>query len=236
MRTPAGLHIRRTMDGTHTLYSAEYDQTYHSMHGALAEARHVFLEGAQVPGMLKEKPTLRVLEIGFGAGLNFLITAAAAGRTETALSYTGLEQAPPALEHFLRLDYGNIDGLQEITDALIRWRSAMPEVVPCGRYERKLRPQCRLTLCVDEATVHPLPPAYYDVVYLDGFSPKANPELWTVAFIQSLFDATAPGGILATFSSAGHVRRALLQAGFVLTRRPGPDGKREVLSATKPAH
>ena len=224
-----------TGDGTCTLLSTEYGQTYRSTFGALTEACHVFLKGAQVTRILAARRAIRVLEVGFGAGLNFLITAAESRSAGASLSYTALEKTLPAATHLELLGYGDIDGLQDPAAALAHWRQELPPVVPRGRYEQELLPGCRLTLLIGDATEQVLPLDRYDVVYLDGFSPKVNSELWAPTFVQSLFNALVPGGMLATYSSAGQVRRTLLCSGFRVMRRVGPTGKREVLAAEKPA-
>ncbi len=199
------------------------------------ETRHVFLEGAQIRAMLSIRPVLHVLEVGFGTGLRFLLTAAESLAAGTPLMYTGLEKDLPAAEHLVSLGFNSIDGANDAAVAWVRWRQELPQVVPHGHYERALLPGCMLTLVVGDATQTVLPCHQYDAVYLDGFSPRTNPELWTASFLQKLYDATAPAGILATYSAAGHVRRALTDAGYQVERRAGPPGKREVLAAKKPS-
>ena len=230
------LSVIPTEDGSRTLYCAGFGQSYRSTHGALTEARHVFLDGAMLPRMLAAKPQMRILEIGFGTGLNFLLSAAASQSADTMLCYTGLDIAVPGLKQLLLLGYGDIASLRQVHAALVRWHRALPDAIPRGEYSVLLLPHCRLTLNIGDATTQALPASHFDVVYLDGFSPKVNPELWTPEFLQALFDATAPGGVLATYSCAGKVRRGLLRAGYTVQRRPGPPGKREVLAAEKPAH
>ena len=215
-----GLSIRPTADGTRTLYSAAYDQTYYSRHGAALEARHVFLRGTAC------RAPARVLEVGFGAGLNFMVTAAAS-RCER-LHYTALDRLLPSADMLVALDYGTALGWRQLWEALADWRRSLPLDVPAGSHRFAFE-SCRLELILGEATGVTLPTAAFDAVYLDPFSPQANPELWTRDFMALLYRATAPGGRLATYSAAGSVRRALAAAGFEVRRKAGPPGKRECL-------
>ncbi len=227
--------VRRTADGSKTLYSAEYGQTFRSMHGAFTEALYVFHAGAVAP-QLPGVSHLRVLEVGFGSGLNFLVTAAAVAKAGVTLSYTGLESRLPAAPALELLDYSLIDDVRTVSRAWLRWRRhRLPHNVSLGRYECDVLPGCWLALLIGDARRQQLPREHFDAVYLDGFSPKVNPELWSPGFLQQLHAALVPGGRLATYSAAGHVRRALQVAGFAVARRRGPPGKREVLVATKPA-
>ena len=195
----------------------------------------MFLGGASVHQLMARKPLLRVLEVGFGTGLNFLLTAAAVHAAGTALEYAGLEQALPTYDDLKSLRYADLNALTDAAEALLAWRQEIPSIVPVGYYARELLPCCTLRLHIGDATTLKLQPGHFDAIYLDAFSPRKNPALWTPAFLTRLFEATAPGGRLATYSAAGHVRRALAQAGYRIVRRAGPPGKREVLSAARPA-
>ena len=219
-----GLGVRPTADGTRTLYSRACAQTYHSRHGAVLEARHVFLEGTAY------RAPARVLEVGFGTGLNFLVTAVRA-QGET-LHYTALERTLPSAEQMCALDYGEALGVRRLWAALVDWRRSLPLEVPAGKHLFTFG-GCRLDLVMGDATNATLPPAAFNAVYLDPFSPQANPELWTPDFLALLFRATAPGGLLATYSAAGNVRRGLAAAGFEVRRKPGPPGKREFLTGLR---
>lgn len=230
----APFDVRASDDGAPTLFSARYGQTYGSLHGALVEARHVFLDGAGVAARLAASLPTRVLEVGFGTGLNVAATVDAAVRTGTTLAVVSLEHDLLPADAFRALGYGERLGLDGYDDALAAWRQALPSV-----------PAHPATFAYGPATVTVVPgdacagrvDAFgpFDAVYLDAFSPDVNPELWTEAFLARLHDALAPGGRLATYCVQGRVRRALAAAGFVVEKRPGPPGKREVLAATRPA-
>ena len=222
-----------TADGFDTLYSPAYGQTYHSTHGALREARHVFLEGTGVAERLAQRLPTRVLEVGFGTGLNFLLTAHRAASTHTPLHYTAFEKnvlpadVLAALNHRKRLDAA------PLYEALLAWRRTLSAMPPPGLYPHPFSETLSLQLVVGDATEAPIPAPAYHAIYLDAFSPDANPELWTTAFLARLFAVMHPGGTLATYSAKGSVRRSLKAVGFHVEKRPGPPGKREMLVAVR---
>lgn len=227
------LEIRTTKDGSRTLHSNQYQQSFHSMHGALTEAKHVFLEGSGLTERFKSKKGITVLEVGFGAGLNWLLTASLALRHCMRITYTGLDMQIPSADLLSLLDYGNLIDTRCPAQLLIKWRETFAGEVPDGVYSLPYDDGSVLQLYIGEATAVNLPPNTYDCIYLDAFDPRVNPRLWTLEFIQRLHDALLEGGCLATYSATGHVRRALTESGLSVVRRPGPPGKREVLVAYK---
>ncbi|MDE2826138.1 MAG: tRNA (5-methylaminomethyl-2-thiouridine)(34)-methyltransferase MnmD [Bacteroidota bacterium] len=227
------LEVITTRDGSRTLYSRQYQQSFHSVHGALTEARHVFLEGSGMVELLKSQHEVRVLEVGFGAGLNWLITAAAARRHGTRLTYTALDKQIPSAELLSQLGYGGLIGAPALATIIEEWRKSFSSSVPNGTYNLPHEHDSKLQLCIGEATEARFPDRSYDSIYFDAFDPGANPELWVPEFFGKLHRTLRDGGCLATYSVAGHVRRALTSNGFSVVRRPGPPGKREVLVAWK---
>ncbi|GAB4451339.1 MAG: tRNA (5-methylaminomethyl-2-thiouridine)(34)-methyltransferase MnmD [Anaerolineae bacterium] len=225
--------MQPTADGSNTLFSAAYGQTYHSTNGALVEAEHVFLRGAGVEARLQAGLPTRVLEVGLGAGLNFWVSARCGLRHNTRLDYVALEKHPLPPETLAQLDYGALLG----GPAAALW----PRFVnlplwqmPPGEAVWEAGPHLRLSVVIGEATTSKIPPGGYHAVYLDAFSPDVNPELWTPEFMGRLFAALEPEGKLATYSARGTVRRALQAAGFEVSRQPGPPGKREMVVAVRP--
>lgn len=225
--------IRRTGDGCLTLFHPGYDQTYHSMHGALQEAKHVFLNGALVEERLKLGQATRILEVGFGLGLNFLLTCQAAQKYSTPVSYVALESDLLTSRQFEQLHYAEMLNIPSLGDELLAWRNRFPDSMEEGRYTLQLGGLMQLQLYVGDA-LHADVQGVFDAVYLDAFSPDANPELWTEAFLGRLAKMMAPGAHLATYSAKGAVRRALEAVGLEVGKRPGPPGKREMLLAIKP--
>lgn len=221
-----------TADGSATLYSERYAQPFASRHGALSESRVVFLEGSGAAGWLAEGRRVRVLEVGFGTGLNFFVTARACeARFGARLEYTALEHTLLPAETVAELGYGALLDTDVVGDYL-EWRAGLratggDHVFGTGNV--------RLELLLGDATAQPLPPNSFDTVYHDAFSPDANPELWTEPFLAGLVSALVGGGTLVSYCVQGAVRRRLAALGLIVSKHPGPaHGKREVMFARKP--
>ena len=225
-----------TADGSRTLYSERYGQTMHSYRGALTESRHVFLEGAGVAVRLGRGEEARVLEVGFGTGLNFFVTADLALKTGTPLEYVALERDLLPSQVVRELGYERGLEQKSLLQKFLRARDNLPEPPPAGRYALNLSKGVRLELRLGDATKVGLEPGHYEAVYMDAFSPDANPELWSEEFLGGLYHALRPGGCLSSYCVKGGVRRRLQALGFEVQKRPGPPGgKREMLVATKRA-
>lgn len=221
---------RPTRDGSATLYSARYGQPYASEHGALSEAKSVFLEGSRVGQRLARGETVRVLEVGFGTGLNFFVTAAACLEGSARLEYTALEHTLLDAPTVGTLLYGPLVG--GVVEDYLAWRDALTNV--SGRHVFESG-RVRLELLVGEALEQTPPKNTFEAVYHDAFSPAVNPELWTEGFLKGLVAALKPGGTLVSYCVQGAVRRRLAASGMAVAKRPGPPGgKREVLFARKP--
>lgn len=235
----SNISIQPTVDGSDTLFSTAYGQTYHSINGALIEAEHIFLRGTGVEARLQAGQTTRVLEVGFGTGLNFWVTARCClnhAATGARLDYVALEKEFPPAETLARLNHGALLG-HPVTGLWQHFLS-LPLFLPGGNRSGEAVWEASryflLTLEIGEATTAHIPPEPYHAIYLDAFSPDVNPELWTPEFLAKLFAVLEPGGKLATYSVRGAVRRALQTVGFAVHKQPGPPGKREMLVATRP--
>jgi len=223
--------VRVTEDGSRTLLSKRYGETYHSRYGALTEARHVFLTGGGVARRVAEGQPTTVLEVGFGAGLNALVTMAEAARWGTALRYVSLEADLPPVASLRALDYRSLLARPELADTLLDRLERLPAGVRAHVIEFG---PTRLELLLVDARDAALPPAVH-AIYHDAFSPDVNPELWDEAFLARLFGALAPGGTLVSYTVKGSVRRRLEGLGFQASKAPGPPGgKREMLVARRP--
>ena len=176
------MRIVNTADGSRTLYSDQYEQTMHSHRGAVTESRHVFLEGAGVAARLGQGDPARVLEVGFGTGLNFFVTANLALTTHTPLDYVALECDLLSSQVIGELGYE--EGLEHknLLQKFFKARDELPEPPPAGHYAFNLLEGVRLELHLGNATGVRLEPGRYDAVYMDAFSPDANPELWSEDF------------------------------------------------------
>jgi tRNA U34 5-methylaminomethyl-2-thiouridine-forming methyltransferase MnmC len=224
--------IRTTDDGCLTLFHPRFKQTYHSMHGALQEARHVFLQESLVKDRLSDGLRTRILEVGFGLGLNFLMTSHEAKNTSTAIDYVALECNLLDADQLRKMQYADLLNEHSLGDRFYRWREQFPDDMEPGGYEFQDGALIKLKLLIGDALTAKLE-GHFDAIYLDAFSPDANPELWTVDFLKKLAGIMAPGACLATYSAKGSVRRALQEAGLDVVKRPGPPGKREMLTAIK---
>lgn len=213
-------------DGSATLFNEQYGQTYHSVHGAVTESELVYLQYSGVRSRLERGLNTHVLEIGFGLGLNFLLTARCVLQTSAKLHYTALENAPISKDTFNSLNYQSIESLEHFTNAtaeIFQTLSSEPHA------NHQFTEQIILDVHRSDALTTPLKANHFDAIYLDAFSPDANPELWSPTFLKKLFHALKPDGIVSTYCVKGVVRRAFIEAGFKLRKMPGPPGKREVL-------
>jgi len=224
-----------TRDGSLTLRSRRYGQTFHSEYGAKTEALHVYLEGGLIRQTLKANGRVHILEVGFGAGLNFILTAALARQLGGQLRYTALDQRIPHADTLEALRYGATASMPDVWEAFLAWCRTYQSTVPDGRYSLTPAAHCHLQLIIGDATDAKLPVNRVDTIYLDAFDPQCNPVLWTEPFLAALYNCAAPGGRLVTYSAAGAVRRGLSKAGFQVERRPGPPGKRHCLRGRKPS-
>jgi tRNA U34 5-methylaminomethyl-2-thiouridine-forming methyltransferase MnmC len=219
-------HLVETEDGSHTLYVPALEEQFHSRHGALQESRHVFLEtGLRL--MAAEKSSIRILEMGFGTGLNAILTAVAADEWNLQIDYTAVEAYPLSAEEISNLNYANLIGGEKTQESWTRIHQATWGI--------KTAIQSNFSLQKLEARFETLVLAgRVDLIYFDAFAPEKQPELWTEEMFGRMFRFLEPGGMLVTYCSKGAVRRAMMAAGFQVQKVPGPPGKREILRATKP--
>ena len=220
------LTLRTTGDGSRTLYSERYFETFHSHKGALTESKHVFLEGTGVAERLQRSYEVNLLEVGFGTGLNFFLTADVALKHGADLRYVALEKDLLSAEAFASLEYGKYLERPDLFETFLAWRRLdQPDFEVEG---------VRLDLLLGDATQQRLPENRFHAVYQDAFSPDVNPELWSEAFLERLRKSLAGDGVLSTYCVKGEVRRRMQALGFEVEKRAGPPGgKREMLVARK---
>ncbi len=216
--------IEETADGSPTLYREDIDEHYHSVKGALAESRHVYLDLGWRKAAENSSP-VRVFEVGFGSGLNAAITAAAAVESKIATEYYAVELYPLPQDTIKLISKGIDKEYSEEFEGVnqVPWEIAT-EINPY------------FTLLKLEADLLALKlPSDIDAVYFDAFAPEKQPEMWDEMIFRKLYEAMSPGGVLTTYCAKGSIRRMLQQIGFLTERLPGPPGgKREILRATKP--
>jgi len=211
--------IMLTGDGSPTVAIPEMGVTYHSRHGALQESRHVFIEAGLHFMLQQVEGSLSILEMGFGTGLNALLTAAEAAAHGRSIHYTALEALPLSREEYSGLEFPDRETLATLHDAA--WDAAVLINPHFTLYKLQTR--------LEDFR----PSAFYDLVYFDAFAPSAQPQLWTTEIFEKLFACMQKGGVLVTYCSKGDVRRSMASAGFTVTKLTGPPGKREMVRALK---
>lgn len=216
--------IIQTSDGSKSLYLPQYDETYHSRHGAVQEAYHVFIRSGL--DLFEDGAQVRILEMGFGTGLNCFITWLEAQRRNLKISYCGLEAYPVSLDVCRELDY---------PAALDREESQILfESLHQSPWDRTVEIDKSFELSKVKSTLSDFKATtFYDLIYFDAFGPRVQPDLWTESVFEKMYQALDSQGILVTYSAKGSVRRALQAVGFEVERLPGPPGKREMLRARK---
>lgn len=211
-----------TADGSTTIHLPEWNEQYHSKHGAVQEAYHVFIKN----GLDLFDKDLSILEIGFGTGLNAFITLLEAEKRALNIDYVGVEAYPISTDEVLQLNYPevlNVSSKQTLFNKIhqISWNESV-EITP----EFLLK---KVQLHFENIDYQ----KQFDLIYFDAFGARVQPELWTVAIFKQMYDALKNNSVLVTYSAKGSVRRAMQEVGFTVERLPGPPGKREMLRARK---
>jgi tRNA U34 5-methylaminomethyl-2-thiouridine-forming methyltransferase MnmC len=220
--------IINTADGSFTVSIPGMNVTYHSTHGAIQESLHVFIK-AGLKQILPNRSSVSILEMGFGTGLNALLTLMEAEAVQKPVHYTAIELYPledgqiNALNYCQRL---NREDLQDVFEKL--HGSDWEKNIIISQYFTLLKSGTDLL----EFEIQGLDNRF-DIIYFDAFAPTAQPELWTAAVFEKLFRMLSPDGILVTYCSKGDVRRAMKSAGFRVEKLEGPPGKREMVRAWK---
>lgn len=216
--------IITTSDGSKTIHIVEWDEQYHSKHGAIQEAYHVFIKSGL--SLFKNGP-VAILEIGFGTGLNAFITLLEAKKRRLNIFYNGVEAYPVTSEELEQLNY--------ISELRAEDSQAEFELMHHCPWEKDVRITPDFTLHKQQKDFSELNiENTFDLIYFDAFGARVQPELWTEAIFMIMFSALKSKGILVTYAAKGSVRRAMQAVGFVVERLPGPPGKREMLRAVKP--
>lgn len=213
-----------TSDGSHTLYVPHLQEHYHSVNGALQESDHVFVNmGLQAV----RQSEIRVFEVGFGTGLNALLTALYALQQGQKVFYQAVERYPVIPEKLNELNYTHL--LPPESKSLFK----VIHQAAWGR-EEAVNEMFTLHKIQTDFTSHLFSESdAFNLVYFDAFAPDKQPEMWDEVLFKKLYDAMAIGGILVTYCAKGEIRRRLQRCGFSVERLPGPPGKREMLRALK---
>jgi tRNA U34 5-methylaminomethyl-2-thiouridine-forming methyltransferase MnmC len=221
MKSVDKMKITFTSDSSHTLFSKQFNENYHSTYGAIQESLHIFIEA----GLNSSHQTeIQLLEIGFGTGLNALLALDWSIRKNKKVDYFGIEAFPVDSEILAHLNY---------CEKLQLEKSVFDQIHASKGTQNKIT--SLFSACIQNKKIQDmlLPNKLFDVVFFDAFSPEVQPEMWEVELFQKIGFSMKAGGILTTYSSKGMVKRALQSAGFSIEKLPGPPGKREFLRATR---
>jgi tRNA U34 5-methylaminomethyl-2-thiouridine-forming methyltransferase MnmC len=218
------MELIKTSDGSSTLYLPEMDEQYHSVHGAVTESGHVFIQNGL---SFYPKPGPVVFEVGFGTGLNSLLAAHWAEKEGKPVFYMAVEKYPLSAGVTDKLNYGRFvpGNGKELFSAIHACEWGRPVSVTSHFRLLKIR--------ADFTQKNGEPPQPYHVVFYDAFGPDKQPEMWTGELFSRIYNGMEPGGVFVTYSAKGEVRRRLAAAGFSMERIPGPPGKKEMLRGRK---
>jgi len=215
--------IVRTSDNSKTVYSEQFGEHYHSSFGAKTESDHIFIE-AGLEYISKEKSSINILEMGFGTGLNALLTYKYAAENSLKINYTSVEAYPLKPEEIKLLNYTDLLDIDSDIFEKLHLSEENQVIIDKDFSFELIRKKFEIVNLIEY---------HFDLVYYDAFSPDAQPELWTKDIFNKVFKAMRTGGVLTTYSCKGLVKRNLKSAGFSIEKLPGPPGKREFLRAFK---
>jgi tRNA U34 5-methylaminomethyl-2-thiouridine-forming methyltransferase MnmC len=214
-----------TQDGSYTLYSKEHEVTYHSKYGAIQESNHVFIHSGLLPH-LKKQDKISILELGFGTGLNVLLTWKNIVDIDT-----------------VHVDYHSFDVYPLPEDLLnacvyedhLKIPTSISKNILTSDWDKLIEVDSRFKLTKHNKDIleETLTDNYFDIVYFDAFSPESQPELWSASLFEKIYESMTGQAVLVTYCAKGEVKRILKKIGFTLESLPGPPGKREMTRATK---
>ncbi|CAM3915855.1 tRNA (5-methylaminomethyl-2-thiouridine)(34)-methyltransferase MnmD [Flavobacterium branchiophilum] len=212
-----------TNDGSSTIHIPEWNESYHSKHGAIQEAYHVFIKNGLD---LFEQQQVAILEIGFGTGLNALITLLEANKRQQNISYQGVEAYPILESERQQLNY---DVILESTSKKVLFdeihRCKWEEEVTLSPYFCLKKRQDFFENIQDISK--------FDLIYFDAFGYRVQPELWRFEIFEKMYQALHPEGVLVTYAARSIIKKNMEQAGFRVEKHPGAPGKRELFRAIK---
>ncbi|MEN8248998.1 MAG: tRNA (5-methylaminomethyl-2-thiouridine)(34)-methyltransferase MnmD [Bacteroidota bacterium] len=225
MKPSANIKLITTEDGSHSLRIDELDETYHSIHGAIQESNHVFIE-AGLKHYLKQNPdsgSIKILEYGFGTGLNALLSALGSS-DKLKIEYHTLEKYPLSESISNQLNYG------KILDA-----NGILNLIHSAKWDAEVRISSSFSIKkIETDFIDFIPETTYELIFFDAFAPSKQAELWNSEIFQNCYKGLKPGGVLVTYSAKGQVKRDLKSVGFIIESIPGPPGKFQMTRGVKP--
>lgn len=220
------LKIVTTADGSKTVYHPIIKENYHSRNGALQESNHVFLNsGLRYYLADKQISEVSILEVGFGTGLNFLLTNDFCTGKEINLNYVGIEAYPLSFNLIEEAEYEQIVSPNTWLIFKENYEKALLQSVMLNQF-------CSLHIACIDAKIY-TSDLLFDVIYFDAFASSNQPELWTKEFITHIVNFLKPGGVFVTYAITGDLKRIMKSLGMKIEKAPGAAGKREMLRAVK---
>ena len=216
-----------TEDGSSSIYVEDFGEHYHSIHGAIQESEHVFIKSGFFSDRLSSIDKVSILEIGFGTGLNALLTYFSAIEIQKHIHYTAIELYPISYEELQLLNYADKLSYQGADKVF--------SLIHNAAWEKSESINNHFTICKHKISALDIqfPENTFDLVYFDAFSPTTQPELWSNVLFEKIYYSMKPNGVFVTYSTKGDVKRALKQVGFSIEKLKGPKGKREILQGGK---
>lgn len=215
--------IIQTLDGSTTIHLQEWDECYHSKHGAIQEAQHVFIKNGL---SLFENSHVSILEIGFGTGLNAFITFLEARKRNQSIDYVGVEAYPISSEEVLLMNY--VDelnaGNEEAVFKEMHESNWGEQIILSDDFSLTKRKQFFEE--IDDLEK-------FDLIYFDAFGYRVQPELWSTVIFEKMYKSLKSKGVLVTYAARGVVKRSMIEVGFTVEKLEGPPGKREMFRARK---
>jgi len=221
------LEIVKTADGSNTIFNAEVGEHYHSTHGALQESRHVFINSG-LAYFLANHPTAKsaaILEVGFGTGLNFLLSADYCSQHQTGLEYVGIEAYPLSPEMISATGYDQFIAPKTWASFTKKYEDAIQSPIA-------INPQCHLQI-TNCKLLDFQANRQFEIIYFDAFASVRQPEMWNEEAIGHSIQFLKPGGVFVTYAITGNLKRALKALGCKVEKAAGAPGKREMLRAVK---
>lgn len=215
--------IIRTKDGSNTIHIKDWDECYHSKHGAIQEAQHVFIKNGLA---LYQNQSVSILEIGFGTGLNAFITYLESKNLDLEINYVGVEAYPVSISELSAMNY--------VSELNADDKNAIFNLFHESNWEEKVVIDPFFTITKRQQFFEEITDCeQYDLIYFDAFGYRVQPDLWSTSIFKKMHTALRPGGKLVTYAARGVVKRSMIEVGFTVEKLPGPPGKREMFRATK---
>ncbi len=215
--------IIQTADGSTTIRIAEWDECYHSKHGAIQEAYHVFIKNGL---SLFPNQSISIMEIGFGTGLNTFITYLESKKLNQTINYTGIEAFPIDADELKSMNYVQELDANDFAKDFDKIHSIYWEEQHTISEHFSLLKRKQLFEDINDIEK-------FDLIYFDAFGYRVQPELWSTAIFKKMYDALKPKGVLVTYAARGVVKRSMIEVGFTVEKLDGPPGTREMFRASK---